>query len=63
MSEQGVIDQRVLDIIANKGPLITVSIPGVGSWKVPREYIAKNGLKAWELPRLAAENEWEKAHD
>ena len=34
-------------------PRVTVSAPG-GSWRVPRIFIACHGLKAAEMPALAA---------
>jgi hypothetical protein len=45
-------------ITAGLDPLVTVSGPG-GSWRVPRLFIACHGLKAADLPRLAAMHRWE----
>jgi hypothetical protein len=39
--------------------LVTVSAPG-GSWRVPRLYIACHGLKAADVPQLAAVHGWER---
>jgi hypothetical protein len=40
------------------GPTVSVTIPGVGSCRVPRYWIALHGLKAQELPALAARYGW-----
>jgi hypothetical protein len=34
-------------------------LPGGGSWRVPRLFIACHGLKATDLPQLAAVYGWE----
>jgi hypothetical protein len=40
-------------------PRVPVTAPG-GTWLVPRIYIAVHGLKADDLPQLAAAHRWER---
>ena len=44
----------VEDLIARLGPTIEVAVIGGKKFKVPRHYIALHGIKATELPELAA---------
>lgn len=46
-------------VTAGLDPLVTVGMPG-GAWRVPRLYIACHGLKAADLPQLAAVYGWER---
>ena len=46
-----VIERSVRAVIAQKGEMTKVTIPG-GTWEVSRHYIALHGLKAQELPNL-----------
>jgi hypothetical protein len=38
---------------------VLVHVSGVGGWFVPRIYIAVHGLKASDLPELAATHGWD----
>ena len=46
---------EVEEIVDKYGPLVTVSVPGEGSFRVPRHFIALHGLKAVEVPSLGFE--------
>lgn len=50
--------KAVRNLVEKLGALVTVTIGGVGSWKVPRVYIALHGLKAQDLPTLAQTYGW-----
>lgn len=52
-------DKYLREIIKQRGHEIKVTTPE-GTWLVPRVYIAKNGLKAVELPLLAKRMGWPK---
>jgi hypothetical protein len=52
-----VLPQGVARLIGELGPDVRVTVPG-GSWLVPRVFIAAHGLKAGEVPALAAEYGW-----
>jgi hypothetical protein len=39
-------------------PDAVINVKGVGSWVVPKIYIAVHGLKADELPELAERYRW-----
>jgi len=52
------MQRQVEALVKTLGPLITVSVEG-RSYRVPRHYIALHGLKAPELPELAAKFGWE----
>lgn len=41
-------------LVAQLGPNVTVAVPGLGEWAVPRHFIALHGLRSSELPDLAA---------
>ena len=45
--------RSVQELVDTLGPDVIIETRG-RSWRVPRHYIALHGLKAWELPRLAA---------
>ncbi len=47
-------------LVAEAGETVPVTTPD-GTWDVPRVYIGYHGLKAWELPELAARYGWPKA--
>jgi hypothetical protein len=40
-------------MVEELGPNVKVEVTGLGSWIVPRHFIALHGLKAQELPQLA----------
>lgn len=46
-------------IVKLLGPTLTIAVPGLGAWKVPRHYIALHGIKALELAVLASRFGWE----
>lgn len=46
-------------LVLRYGLYVRVRTP-VGTWRVPRHFIALHGLKAEELPALAKTFEWEK---
>jgi predicted cobalt transporter CbtA len=45
-------------IVEAKGEHVTVHVEGIGSWHVPRVYLAFHGLVATELPALADRYGW-----
>lgn len=53
-----VMRQMVAELVDALGPDVTVEVPGVGSFRVPRHYIALHGVKAVDLPALAARYGW-----
>lgn len=44
-------------MIAELGPVIRITTP-IGTWMVPRIYIAAHGLRAQDLPHLAEKYGW-----
>ena len=50
---------RVRDVVRDLGPTVNVTVDGVGAWRVPRVWIGMHGLKAVDLPALAARYGWE----
>jgi hypothetical protein len=52
------IQRLVEDLILTQGDLVTIVVAGVGTWRVPRHYIALHGLKAAEIPELARRFTW-----
>lgn len=42
----------VESLVAKFGPTTIVEVPGLGSYRVQRHYIALHGLRAIELPQL-----------
>ena len=53
------IEAEVMRFVGELGECVKLSTPA-GSWLVPRHYIALHGIKADELPTLAATHGWEK---
>lgn len=47
--------EMVKEMVCAFGPLLLVKVPGLGTWLVPRHYIALHGLKAADLPNLGFE--------
>jgi hypothetical protein len=54
--------QRVQVMVDQLGPTVNLTTPE-GTWAIPRHYIALHGLKAAEVPSLAARYGWEKTHE
>jgi len=58
----GVLHMMSADVLASferltagfEDPRVLVSVPRVGNWRVPRVFIACHGLKAADLPAVAA---------
>ena len=51
--------QRIVEeLIRLKGSHLKVEVLGLGTWFVPRHYIALHGLRAVDLPRLAKLYKW-----
>lgn len=42
-------------LIAEAGEYVDVTVPGKGTWKVQRHYVAMHGLKAAEIEQLGFE--------
>lgn len=49
---------RVQKLVEEMGPTVRLSVLGIGAWYVPRHYIAAHGVKAREVPQLAAKYGW-----
>lgn len=47
-------------VTAGLDPLFDISVPGEGTWRVPRLYVACHGLAPGDLPKLAATYGWER---
>lgn len=53
--------RRVVEMmIAELGATMPITIAGIGTWMVPRDFIALHGFKGDELPELAAQYGWKK---
>lgn len=52
-------ERLVRDLVAKHGVTVAVTT-GDRAWHVPRHYIALHGLRAEELPDLAARYDWRK---
>lgn len=50
----------VEQMVANYGEFVTITVDGMGSYLVPRHFIAAHGVSAREIPELATEYGWEK---
>lgn len=46
------------DVVRGLPAVIPIRVDGAGAWRVPRLYVAMHGLKAAELPGLAARYGW-----
>lgn len=46
-------ESYVTKMVQERGENVPVTVTGVGTWLVPRHYIALHGFKAEELPELA----------
>jgi hypothetical protein len=53
--------RQVQALVGSLGVSVEVTVEGVGSWMVPRHYIALHGIKAADLPALAARYGWARA--
>lgn len=54
--------QRTVErVVALLGPVVRVTVVGGPTYEVPRHYIALHGLKAGELPIIAAMFGWKSA--
>ncbi len=49
--------------IEQLGYYMEVTVAGLGTWRVPRHFIALHGFKGYELPALAEKYKWEKIKD
>ncbi len=52
--------QRLVDQL---GEYTTITVPGIGSYKVQRHYIGLHGVVAAELPKLARKGIVEEIHN
>lgn len=53
-------EQAIRAFVAILGETQPVTVQGLGTWMVPRHYVALHGLKAAELPELAGRYGWVK---
>ena len=53
------IEGYVRTLIHEHGPTVEIHTPE-GVWRVPRHYIALHGVKAENVPQLAAHYGWER---
>lgn len=53
----------VVKQVADLGETVVVTVFGLGSWRVPRVYVAMHGLRGDQLPALASKYGWERVVD
>lgn len=57
--EQEAIRDFVLSVIEERGPMSTVTVIGLGTFQIPRHYIACHGpTKGYEWPALVEQYGW-----